>query len=59
MLVLGKKLGAGKQNSRTNCRPKICKLLMSGIGQFFELVECKQFTCYDFLVLDSDRHVAC
>ena len=22
-------------------------------------VECGQFTCYDFSVLDSDRHVAC
>ena len=35
------------------------QLVMSDIGRSMELVECEQFTCYDFSVLDSDRHVAC
>ena len=34
----------------------LVRLLMSGIEQF-KLVECEQLTCYDFSVLDSDRHV--
>jgi hypothetical protein len=36
-----------------------CDFLCLTSDGTLEVVECGQFTCYDFSVLDSDRHVAC
>ncbi len=38
---------------------KDCNFLMFDIERKFEFMERRHFTCYDFSVLDSDRHVAC